>query len=66
MYVFWYLYYDIYIIAPICLSVTRVTIVIERPQIQQPFNIPIYIKQDIIVILSILELIVTGLLISYN
>ncbi len=51
---------------------TLVIIVIERPQIQQAFIIPIYIKQDIIVILtlimSILELIVAGLfiLISYH
>ena len=49
---------------------TRVIIVIEHPQIQLAFIIPIYIKQDIIVILtvikSILELIVNGLLISYH
>ena len=51
-------------------TLTRVIIVIEHPQIQLAFIIPIYIKQDIIVILivimSILELIVTGLYISYH
>ena len=46
-------------------TLTRVIIVIEHPQIQLAIIIPIYIKQVIIVILiiimSILELIVTGL-----
>jgi hypothetical protein len=45
-------------------TLTRVIIVIEHPQIQLAIIIPIYIKQVIIVILtiimSILELIVTG------
>ena len=51
-------------------TTTRVIIVIEHPQIQLAFIIPIYIKQDIIailtVIMSILELIVTGFYISYH
>ena len=46
-------------------TLTRVIIVIEHPQIQLAFIIPIYIKQVVIirltVIMSILELIVTGL-----
>ena len=46
-------------------TMTRVIIVIEHPQIQLAFIIPIYIKQVVIIILtlimSILELIVTGL-----
>ncbi len=46
-------------------TLTRVIVLIEHPQIQLAFLIPIYIKQVIIVILtvimSILELIVTGL-----
>ena len=46
-------------------TVTRVIIVIGHPQIQLAFIIPIYIKQVVIIILtvimSILELIVTGL-----
>jgi hypothetical protein len=50
-------------------TLTRVIIVIEHPQIQLAIIIPIYIKQVIIVILtifmSILELIVTGLFLSY-
>jgi hypothetical protein len=49
---------------------TRVIIVIGHPQIQLAFIIPIYIKQVVIIILtvimSILELIVTGLYISYH
>jgi hypothetical protein len=51
-------------------TVTRVIIVIGHPQIQLAFIIPIYIKQVVIIILtvimSILELIVTGLYISYH
>jgi hypothetical protein len=46
-------------------TLTHVIIVIEHPQIQLAFIIPIYIKQVIIgmltVIMSILEIIVTGL-----
>jgi hypothetical protein len=49
---------------------TRVIIVIGHPQLQLAFIIPIYIKQVVIIILtvimSILELIVTGLNISYH
>jgi hypothetical protein len=49
---------------------TRVLIVIGHPQIQLAFIIPIYIKQVVIVrltvIMSILELIVTGLYILYH
>ena len=33
---------------------TRVIIVIEHPQIQLAFIIPIYIKQDIIVMLTVI------------
>ncbi len=50
-------------------TLTRVIIVIEHPQIQLAFIIPIYIKQVVniilTVIMSILEFIVTGLYISY-
>jgi hypothetical protein len=49
---------------------TRVIIVIGHPQLQLAFIIPIYIKQVVIIILtvimSILELIVTGLNKSYH
>ena len=48
-------------------TLTRVIIVIEHPQLQLAFIIPIYMNQVIVVIpiiiMSILELIVTGLFI---
>ena len=51
-------------------TLTRVIIVIEHPQIQLAFIIPLYTEQVIIVILtvimSIIELNVTGLQISYH